>query len=67
MPAVVLAVTGVGRTYSEEQMHHMGAINEVVDHAELPLGRDRLDDRRRRPTAARGVGSRCEHAGAPEH
>ncbi|GAB3131945.1 1,4-dihydroxy-2-naphthoyl-CoA synthase [Tsukamurella serpentis] len=27
----------LGRTYSAEQMHHMGAVNEVVDH-------DRLED-----------------------
>jgi naphthoate synthase len=25
----------LGRTYSAEQMHRMGAVNEVVDHAEL--------------------------------
>ena len=25
----------LGRTYTAEQMHHMGAVNEVVDHAEL--------------------------------
>ena len=25
----------LGRTYSAEQMHHMGAVNEVVPHAEL--------------------------------
>ncbi|WP_075312757.1 1,4-dihydroxy-2-naphthoyl-CoA synthase, partial [Pseudonocardia sp. Ae406_Ps2] len=25
----------LGRTYSAEQMHHMGAVNAVVDHAEL--------------------------------
>jgi naphthoate synthase len=25
----------VGRTYTAEQMHHMGAVNEVVDHADL--------------------------------
>ncbi|MCB0927192.1 MAG: 1,4-dihydroxy-2-naphthoyl-CoA synthase [Mycobacterium sp.] len=25
----------LGRTYSGEQMHHMGAVNEVVDHADL--------------------------------
>lgn len=25
----------LGRTYTAEQMHQMGAVNEVVDHAEL--------------------------------
>jgi len=25
----------LGRTYTAEQMHHMGAVNEVVEHAEL--------------------------------
>ena len=25
----------LGRAYTAEQMHHMGAVNEVVDHAEL--------------------------------
>lgn len=25
----------LGRPYTAEQMHHMGAVNEVVDHAEL--------------------------------
>lgn len=25
----------LGRTYTAEQMHHMGAVNEVVDHANL--------------------------------
>lgn len=25
----------LGRTYTADQMHHMGAVNEVVDHAEL--------------------------------
>jgi naphthoate synthase len=25
----------LGRTYTAEQMHHMGAVNEVVAHAEL--------------------------------
>src|ERR1700741_3103770 len=25
----------LGRTYTAEQMHHMGAVNEVVDHADL--------------------------------
>ncbi|MEU6700423.1 1,4-dihydroxy-2-naphthoyl-CoA synthase [Pseudonocardia sp. NPDC046786] len=27
----------LGRTYSAEQMHHMGAVNEVVPHAELEV------------------------------
>lgn len=25
----------LGRPYTAEQMHHMGAVNEVVDHADL--------------------------------
>ena len=28
----------LGRPYTAEQMHHMGAVNEVVDHAELETG-----------------------------
>ena len=38
----------LGRTYTAEQMHHMGAVNEVVDHAELETGRPPVGGRDQR-------------------
>ena len=42
----------LGRPYTAEQMHAMGAVNEVVDHADLENGRDRVGRDHQRQVAA---------------